>query len=112
MKRTAEIVLSVIGVFIYLFFSGSVATMMALFNNEQILNEVKKELTGEDLEALNLLAHSMNESGWFVIGTFLVGAFLGIVAVFLLIGNKKPLAAGIILFVSAVLTTIVTWLKL
>src|SRR5690606_28381840 len=73
-----------------------------------VMNQVKKELTGEELAALDLLVESMNESGGFVIGTFLVGAGLGIVAIFLLKGNKKPVAAGIILFATAVLTTVVT----
>jgi len=108
LKRTAEIVLSVIGVAIYLLFAGAIGALKAMLNNAEVMNQVKKELTGEELAALDLLVESMNESGGFVIGTFLVGAVLGIVAIFLLKGNKKPVAAGIILFATAVLTTVVT----
>ncbi|QKY71069.1 DUF4064 domain-containing protein [Lentibacillus sp. CBA3610] len=110
MRRTAEIVLSVIGALIYGFFAFIGVSMVWLFNQETFWDQTSEELkqqpdinSGDVEVALEALQGSGQGSGWFLIIASVIAVIMGIVAIILVKGNKKPKAAGIILIVAAVL---------
>ncbi|WP_164670800.1 DUF4064 domain-containing protein [Virgibacillus doumboii] len=113
MSRTGEIVLTVIGALVYGLFAALGIFMGWLFNNEQLLNEINNEVqqtqpqvaAGEFEAAMDMLGGS----GWVLAIVSIIAVILGIVAIILVKGNKKPKAAGIILIVTSVVVALITF---
>ena len=115
MSRVAEIIFSVIGLVIYglvFFFSFRVLTMQ---------EDTKAQFKQQMQDAMNSNPNAQGNSvsvdkiidaistGSLVIVIFsAIAIILGIVAIVFLKGNKKPKAAGIILIVTGVVTTLGT----
>lgn len=108
MKRTGEIVLSVIGTVFYALSAVLFGLMMALFNNEQFIQEMENETAPEDLEYLYIGLDFINASGVIAIGIVILAAILGIVSTVLLKGDKNPKVAGIILLATSILASVIT----
>lgn len=108
MKRTGEIVLSVIGTVFYGLSAAFFGLMMALFNNEQFIQEMEMETAPEDLEYLYMGLDFINATGAIAIGITVLAMILGIVSIVLLKGDKNPKVAGIILLATSVLASVVT----
>ena len=112
MKRTAEIILGIIGAVIYGLTAALGGFMIYLESNkdllEQSFNETAKqnpEMAMADMEAaLDMLA----SGGWLLTISSVAAIILGIVAMILLRGNKKPVIAGIIFIATAVIVAIIT----
>ena len=112
MKRTAEIILGIIGVVIYGLTAALGGFMIYLESNKDLLeesfNETAKqnpEMGMADMEAaLDMLA----SGGWLLTISSVAAIILGIVAMILLRGNKKPVIAGIIFIATAVIVAIIT----
>ncbi|WP_010529207.1 DUF4064 domain-containing protein [Lentibacillus jeotgali] len=113
MSRTGEIVLTVIGALIYGFFTVVGGFMVWLFNNEAIWNQASEEISQQQPEVasgdMEAVTEMFQGSGWFLIILTLISVILGIVCIVFMKGNKKPKAAGIILIVTAVLSTLITF---
>lgn len=113
MKRTGEIVLGVIGVIIYAFFTMIGALMVWIQNNQDKVRDLMGEIAKEDPEEaltpdeINETISAMGNSGWFVFGAALAIVIIGIVSLVFLKGNKRPKPAGILLIVSGVLSVFV-----
>ncbi|WJE16063.1 DUF4064 domain-containing protein [Halobacillus sp. ACCC02827] len=115
-KRTVEIVLTVIGMVLFgipLFVStvvmGGIDDPGVREGVENFINssEFQAQPGAEDFTSGQLL--TMFESlGQFVLIASIVGLAVGILALIFLIGNKKPKAAGIMLIVSAIVLTLAT----
>ncbi|WP_058305821.1 DUF4064 domain-containing protein [Gracilibacillus massiliensis] len=111
MKRTVEIVLSIIGAILYLFgaiFGGVISTMDG---DNQMIQEMLQEdpaITQGDMADVQLFLDGLGTIGIMLVVVSVIGLIAGIVAAILFKGNKKPKAAGIILLVVGVLATIVT----
>lgn len=107
MKRTAEIVLGIIGALIYGFFGIIGASMVWLQNNEALLQQSLEEAPqqgGEiSAEEFNEFIEAMGSSGMVMLVSSIVAIILGIIALIFLKGNKRPTAAGIIFIVTAVI---------
>lgn len=108
MKRTGEIVLSVIGTVLYGLSAAFFGLLIALFNNEQFIYEMEKETPPEDLEYLYMGLDFINASGVIAIGITILAMILGIVSTVLLKGDKNPKVAGIILLSTSVLASVIT----
>lgn len=112
MKRTAEIILGVIGAVIYGLTAAIGGFMIYLQNNKDLLEasfnetaEQNPEIGMADMEAaLDMLG----SGGWLLTISSIVAIILGIVAMILLRGNKKPVISGIIFIATAVIVAIIT----
>ncbi|MCH1625614.1 DUF4064 domain-containing protein [Fredinandcohnia quinoae] len=112
MKRTGEIILSIIGMCLYALISLLGFALIALNGNEDFTNEMENiaaedpALSGMDMGAIG---DAVSAGGWYFIIVSLLSIVIGIVCLVLLKGNKHPKAAGIILIVVAVLSTLGTF---
>ncbi|MFG6117070.1 DUF4064 domain-containing protein [Halobacillus sp. MO56] len=113
MKRTAEIVLTVIGVVLY----GLIAGMLSIVVNAKDNPEFRESLEGTiqqdpeaNLEEINIdqMIEGIADGAMIIIVTGIVALLIGIVAIYLIKGNKKPKLAGIVLIVTAVIATVIT----
>lgn len=113
MKRTGEIVLGIIGVIIYAFFTMIGALMVWIKNNEDKIRGLMEEVSKDDPEnaltpeEINETLAAMGNSGWFVFGAALAIVIVGIVSLVFLKGNKRPKAAGILFIVLGVLSVFI-----
>ncbi|ANU22024.1 DUF4064 domain-containing protein [Planococcus donghaensis] len=112
MKRTAEMVLAIIGVLGYVFTAGIGSLMIWLQNNRGVMEESFNEMAAENPEMgmgdFDEMLDMLGTGGWFLTVSSVVAIILGIVAMVLLKGNKKPVVAGIILIATAVIVAFVS----
>lgn len=112
MKRTAEVVLTIIGALGFVFIAAIGGIMIWLQNNRGIMEESFNEMAAETPEIgmgdLDEMLNMLGTGGWFLAVASVVAVILGIVAMVLLKGNKKPVVAGIILIATAVIVSFVT----
>lgn len=112
MKRTAEVVLTIIGALGFVFIAAIGGIMIWLQNNRGIMEESFNEMAAETPEIgmgdLDEMLNMLGTGGWFLAIASVVAVILGIVAMVLLKGNKKPVVAGIILISTAVIVSFVT----
>ncbi|MGM0844784.1 MAG: DUF4064 domain-containing protein [Bacillota bacterium] len=101
-KRTAEIVLGIIGIILSALFAimGFVLNANSGAMQEMMEEEFSRDpsLTAEDT---NFILQSMESVGPFLIGLGLISSILGLVAVLLIKGNKKPVISGILFILAA-----------
>ncbi|MGF2615939.1 DUF4064 domain-containing protein [Rossellomorea vietnamensis] len=101
-KRTGEIVMGIIGVIL----SALFAVMGFVWNaNSGAIEEMMQEDFSQDptltAEDTNFIMQSMESVGPFLIGLGLISSILGLIAVLLIKGNKKPVIAGILFIIAA-----------
>lgn len=112
MKRTGEVILTTSGL-ILSFIGTVIVTIILFFSNTDALKDMIIEGAMEEELALNIgeLERYFDffiNLGWVVIGILLISIILAAISIYLFIGNKKPVAAGIIAIIAAVLVTIGT----
>lgn len=118
MKRTGEIVLTVIGMILYVFFAVFGVMLILLQKNQDKMREILEDeaLQNEGLTMadFNEAIDSIGSSSWVMAIFSVIAVILGIVVIVFLKGNKKPKPAGIILVVLAVLSVLLlgfgTWI--
>ncbi|WP_232214186.1 DUF4064 domain-containing protein [Bacillus sp. SG-1] len=109
-KRTAEIVMGIIGIIL----SGLFAVMGFILNaNRGMMQEMmEQEMTRDPsltTEDTNYIMQMIDSMGPFLIGLGLISAILGLVAVVLIKGNKKPVLAGILFILAALVVGLGTF---
>ncbi|OZU87747.1 hypothetical protein CIL03_15385 [Virgibacillus indicus] len=112
MKRTAEIILGIIGALVFGIFTVIGAVMVWLHNNEGLIEDILNEETAQDFPEISMMNFNdfirvMGEAGWQIVIISLIAIMLGIVAMVLLKGNKKPTAAGIIFIATTVIVAFI-----
>lgn len=112
MRRTVEVVLSLIGAFVYLIgaFFGGMFRMMDAEDEllQESLQEQQGQLTPEELEVSEMMLNGIGTFGTIIIVGAIISIIAGIVAMVFFKGNNKPKAASIILLVVGGITTIAT----
>lgn len=113
MKRTAEIVLGVIGALGFVFMAGIGAFMLWVKDNKELIETEMTTGTGDpttdfSMEEFELAMDFLGAGGWVLVASAVAAIVLGIVAMVLLKGNRKPVIAGIIFIAVAVIVSIVT----
>lgn len=106
-KRTAELVLGIIGVVFNVLGAILVGLFMGVAGNsinEQIKND--PTVTAEDVA---LASNFVDGLGWFYVIVCVIGAILGVVGILLLRRNSSAIASGVIFIVAAVLITFLTF---
>jgi Protein of unknown function (DUF4064) len=109
MKRTGEIIFTVIGMVIFGLMVLGMASFLFADNAavEQLIEEVMQEEQETNLSAEEVTA-ALESGATTLLIVSIVGIVLGGISIFLLIGNKKPKIAAIILLITAVLGTVLT----
>ncbi|WP_096270925.1 DUF4064 domain-containing protein [Paucisalibacillus globulus] len=115
MKRTAEITLGIIGAVFYVFSVAFGILRLWMENNKGYLEEYMTEnqsefdLTSSDISTIEeMFSMNLAQGGILIVILPIVAIILGIVAMVLLKGNKRPVAAGIIFLVTGVGYAIIT----
>lgn len=113
MKRTAEIVLGIIGALGFAFMAAIGAFAIWMQNNRDLIEGELTTGTGDpatdfSTEEFEMAMDFLGTGGWLLLISAIVAIVLGIVAMVLLKGNKKPVVAGIIFIATAVIVSIVT----
>lgn len=112
MKRTAEIVLGIIGALGFAF-SAALGGFLMWMQDNRVLMEETMTGTGDpdtefSMEEFEMGMDLLGTGGWVLLLASVAAIVLGIVAMVLLKGNKKPVIAGIIFIATAVIVSIVT----
>lgn len=118
MRRTAEIVFTIIGVLFYAFVTFSGALLIWIQNNKDMLRGIMEDEaareSGISMAEFNEALEGIDNGGWLLAIIGVVGLVLGIVSIIYLRGNKKPKQAGIMLIVVAIVSLILlglgTWI--
>ncbi|MYL51645.1 DUF4064 domain-containing protein [Halobacillus litoralis] len=116
MKRTVEIVLTIIGIVLFglpVLLSG---VLLNSADNPQIQQEIENFMNSPEIQMegemsstdMTQMFEMMGSFAMFVLIASLIAIGLGILAAVFLKGNKKPKAAGIILIISAIIFTFAT----
>ncbi|MBM7553733.1 DUF4064 domain-containing protein [Thalassobacillus pellis] len=113
MKRTAEIVLTVIGMVLFGLVIGLMGVVIGVSDNEGFRSNVKEMLQQDaemNVQGINVdqMIDSISNGAMFFIIVSVVSLLLGLLCIFFLKGDKRPKAAGIILILTAILATVVT----
>lgn len=108
MKRTVEIILSVIGILLYGLVAALGGFMIFLQNNEEALQEILAEDPDMGLGSLETLTEAMGTGGWLIIIASMIAIILGVIAIILISGNKRPKMAGAIYIAVSIIGSIVT----
>src|SRR5699024_9616024 len=114
-KRTAEIVLTIIGAILYAISAAGGALLIWLQNNQDLVQEAVEEAEAQGAEIsmaeLDAVRRGIGGSGWMFAIFSVIAIIVGIVAIVFLKGNKKPKPAGIMLIIIAVLSLILLGLS-
>lgn len=112
MKRTGEIVLTIIGACFFALISLFGFMFLGLSEDNTFTQDMENIIVAEDptLQGTDLafLSDAVSAGGWYFIIVGILAIILGIVSLVLLKGNKHPKAAGIILIIVAVLSALAT----
>ncbi|MEH7387174.1 DUF4064 domain-containing protein [Bacillus sp. JJ1521] len=112
MKRTGEIVLTIIGACFFALISVFGFMFLGLSGDNTFTQEMESIIVAEDpsLQGTDFafLSDIVSAGGWYFIIVGILAVILGIVSLVLLKGDKHPKAAGIILIVVAILTALAT----
>ncbi|UOQ44475.1 DUF4064 domain-containing protein [Halobacillus salinarum] len=114
MNRTAEMVLTSIGLAVYAIMSFFSFRVMSLKDNEEIKNQIEQglnsnpDMQGAGNVSVDKVLDFLFAGATFVLIMSLIGLILGILTIIFLRGDKKPKAAGIILIITAIVTTLLT----
>ncbi|MDX8359505.1 MULTISPECIES: DUF4064 domain-containing protein [Bacillaceae] len=111
MKRTGEIVLSIIGAVLSGFLAIIGGAFTYLMTNEAFLQELEAQFaTDPQLATFNIadLMEIIGNTGWIVVAAGMIGLVLSIIAAFCLKGNNKPKLAGTLLIIAALLVALMT----
>lgn len=112
MKRTAEIILGIIGAVGYAFMAALGGFMLWMQNNRDVMEEMMTgtgdPTTDFSMEEFEAMMDVLGTGGWVLLASSIAAIILGIVAMVLLKGNKKPMIAGIIFIATAVIVAFIT----
>lgn len=115
MKRTVEIVFSVIGVLLYLLMAAVGAVLVWVDNNKDIVQNMIRKANEQSSPAnqlpmtdLNNMLDVVGYGGIFLIIVSIIAIIVGIISIVLIKGNKKPKAAGIMLIITAIVISVIT----
>lgn len=104
-NRTGEIVLTVFGAIASILGVLFVFLLSKGLSNSNEINEIKDQMLADGFgpEEVDLAFNFLHASSTYFIIVAIVSLIVGIIAMILLIGDKKPKAAGILLIVSSII---------
>lgn len=112
MKRTGEIILTVIGLIINGLMALGLAFFIPVLQSEKFKQELENQMQGDPAAEQvdpNQIMDWMSNAGWTIVIATAIGFVLGLIAIFCLKGNKKPKVGGILLILGAVISGLVSF---
>lgn len=111
MRRTAEVVLTIIGAFVYLLGVIFGGLLNFIFGTEEFQNEILNDPAINELnqQEAQFALDFVGSMGTAVIVVSVISIIAGIIAMFLFKGDNKPKVAGIILLIVGVITTLISF---
>ena len=111
MKRTAEIILTVIGIVFYLLVAALGGLMAALTGTDEFKEGFESEfqMTGDDSITSTELIEFVGAGGILILITSIVCIAFGILAAILFKKNAYPKTMGIILIILAVVSSLISF---
>ncbi|SFL95663.1 Protein of unknown function [Gracilibacillus orientalis] len=111
MKRTVEVVLAIIGAFVYSLGALFGGLFRMLEGEDELMQDFLQDpsLTESDMADAQVFLDWMGSIGTVLIVGSIIAIVAGIVAMIFFKGNSKPKAASIILLVVGGVTTIITF---
>ncbi|MGN8647706.1 DUF4064 domain-containing protein [Gracilibacillus sp. HCP3S3_G5_1] len=112
MKRTVEIVLSIIGAFVYALGALFGGLFRMLDGDSDMMQEILLEdptISESDLADVQVVLNGIGSIGTVMIVGAIISIIAGIVAIVFFKGNSKPKVASIILLVVGGGTTLITF---
>ncbi|KKB38270.1 DUF4064 domain-containing protein [Bacillus thermotolerans] len=108
MKRTAEMILTIIGIILNLLFIAGTVLLVNLFKDPAMRSELEAQLRNDPQLAsagvdLAMMVDVISGVGWWVIAVVVISTILSLIAAFALRGNRKPKLAGGLLIASALI---------
>ncbi|WP_217587245.1 DUF4064 domain-containing protein [Lentibacillus saliphilus] len=112
MKRTGEVILGIVGAVIYAGLAVVGIFLKFLLDDEEIKGQFTSDMINEDptlsSEDVNIIIDMASNLGWYIVIVSIIAIILGVISMILLKGNNKPKVAGIILIITAVISTVIT----
>ncbi|WP_117161674.1 DUF4064 domain-containing protein [Paraliobacillus sp. X-1268] len=112
MKRTAEVVLGIIGALAYGFLAVIGGIIVWLQSNEDVARGFYDDMMSQspelELPDYQVFLDSFGTTGIILLIGSILAIAVGVVAMVLLRGNKKPKVAGIMFIVTAVLVAVIS----
>ncbi|WP_117149232.1 DUF4064 domain-containing protein [Paraliobacillus zengyii] len=112
MKRTAEVVLGIIGALAYGFLAVIGGIIVWLQSNEDVARGFYDDMMAQspelELPDYQVFIDSFGTTGIILLIGSILAIAVGVVAMVLLRGNKKPKVAGIMFIVTAVLVAVIS----
>jgi len=114
LTRTAEMLITFLGIMVYSFFSMIGGATLWMNKNPDKVANMLEDTNNEGMDVTKeeflILLEDIGGSGWYVLIGSLIAIIVGGIAIYLLRGNKNSLIAGISLLISAILSTFLTFL--
>ncbi|WP_112179630.1 DUF4064 domain-containing protein [Paraliobacillus zengyii] len=112
MKRTAEVVIGIIGALAYGFLAVIGGIIVWLQSNEDVARGFYDDMMAQspelELPDYQVFLDSFGTTGIILLIGSILAIAVGVVAMVLLRGNKKPKVAGIMFIVTAVLVAVIS----
>ncbi|HLR09354.1 MAG TPA: DUF4064 domain-containing protein [Bacillota bacterium] len=112
MKRTTEMILSIIGMFLYFCITAIGGFYVWMTRSEEMMEKVREQMLHDQGLAASEIDEILQVAGplsWMITIGGLLAIILGIVAMIMLKGNKNPKAAGITLLVVGAATILIAF---
>lgn len=114
MSRTAEMLITLLGIMVYSFFAIIGGATVWMNKNPDKVAEMLEDVNNEELDLSKdeflFMLEDIGGSGWYVLIGTILAILAGAIAIYYLRGNKNNIIAGILLVLSAVLATFMTFL--
>ncbi len=111
MKRTVEVVLGIIGAFLYLIGAVFGGIFSTIDGDNQMMQDILQEdpaITESNMADAQMFLDWMGSIGTVLLVVSIIAIIAGIIAMVFFKGNNKPKVAGIILLIVGVITTLIT----
>ncbi|MFA9556575.1 DUF4064 domain-containing protein [Evansella sp. AB-rgal1] len=113
MKRTAEIILGVIGAIAFSITAFIGTMLIILHDNEEMVRDIFYEIALEDpslaISDIDSFISVLGSSGWVIAIVSFLAVALGIIAMILLRGNKNPKVAAILFLSTSIIIALVSF---
>lgn len=113
MKRTAEIVLGIVGTIAFTFTAFIGTMLIIMHDNQEMIRDIFYEIALEDpaleISDIDGFISVLGSSGWVIAIVSFLAVAAGIIAMILLRGNKRPKVAAILFLSTSIIIALVSF---
>lgn len=113
MSRTAEMLITLLGIMVYSFFSIIAGATVWMNKNPDKVADMLADLNNEEMDLTKdeflFMLEDIGGSGWYVLIGTILAILAGVLAIYFLRGNKNNIIAGVLLILSAIIATFMSF---